>query len=65
MKAQQADDAGIFVYDMSGKVVASRPAMIVNGLNTISLDLSGLPRGTYLIKVKTGHEEFIRKFLIN
>lgn len=65
INTKQASAASIQVYDMGGKVVAKQPAIIEKGINTISINLNGLPHGTYIMKVVADHQEFTRKFLIN
>ncbi len=42
--------------DKSGRVVKTKSAQLTKGVNTISLELSGLPQGEYIVRIITGNE---------
>ncbi len=46
----------IFILDAVGKVVRTQTASVEAGANTVSLDITGLAQGSYLVKVTCGED---------
>lgn len=44
----------LVIYNLSGIKLSSQPAVISPGSNKLYLDLNGLTRGVYLVKIETG-----------
>lgn len=68
IKASAPDDIGevkIRLVNLSGSIVSSRK--VFSGSNSLvkSLDVSDLPRGTYIISVIRGHEQLSKKAIIH
>ncbi|MCB2209196.1 MAG: T9SS type A sorting domain-containing protein [Bacteroidetes bacterium] len=57
-------DVLIHVVDMSGKVVAYKENVVVEGLNKLDINLSNLNTGTYIMKAVSGNQVFTRKFMV-
>jgi len=55
----------IQVMDLSGKVVNSLQSSVNKGKNKLSLDLSHLANGTYIMKAVSGNQVFTGKFTAN
>ena len=49
----------IEVYDLLGKLTFSNSQELMNGMNSIPLDFSGLSKGIYVIKVQTDNGQLI------
>lgn len=43
-------------FDKSGRVVKTKYAQLTKGLNNVSLELSGLPQGVYVVRLLAGNE---------
>jgi len=52
------------VYDFSGKMVINEKFDAQTGENTFALDASGLPRGTYILRVVSGKNLVTGKFVV-
>jgi len=56
----------IEVYNNTGQLVQKRQqSNVMSGMNQMSLDISGLANGIYLVKLKTNQASFTKKFVIN
>jgi len=56
---------GIEIYDLSGKLIIKKNALVQTGNNTIPInDLSGKPHGLYLVVVNSGSETTKEKILL-
>jgi len=53
------------VVDLSGKVVSSKQLGVRKGKNKLSVDLSHLAAGTYVMKAVSGNQVFTGKFIAN
>ena len=53
------------VVDLSGKVVSSLQSGVQKGKNKLSIDLSHLATGTYVMKAVSGSQVFTGKFIAN
>jgi PKD repeat protein len=60
----QSQDVRVLVYDMLGKVVHQQ-TLKGNNLQVQELDLSGAPKGFYLLRVQSGEQVYSRKIQIN
>ncbi len=60
----QSQDVQVLVYDMLGKVIHSQTLKGSN-LQAQELDLSGAPKGFYLLRVQTGEQVYSRKIQVN
>lgn len=52
------------VLDISGKIVLQRTVKINEGVNSISLDVSALPEGSYIYRMTVPSGIFTNKFLV-
>jgi GEVED domain/Secretion system C-terminal sorting domain/SprB repeat len=61
----KASDATIKIYDVTGRLVQQIETSLVNGTNTVRIDLSSLSSGMYTIKITGGkglnYSDIIRK----
>jgi hypothetical protein len=60
----QSQDVRVLVYDMLGKVVHQQ-TMKGNNLQVQELDLTGSPKGFYLLRVQSGDQVYSRKIQVN
>ncbi len=60
------DNSGLTVelIDISGKIVLNKNFNLVSGKLNKQIDLSGINKGIYIIKVKTGKNQFIDKLIV-
>jgi predicted dienelactone hydrolase len=63
--ARDNGDVQIQVVDMVGSVVFKQKTTAEQGLNTVSLDLARLPKGTYLVRTTVGTDIYTSKFLMD
>ena len=54
----------VVVSDVFGRIVLERDLGLSQGLNTVSLDVSFLPRGNYVMMIAQGSEVVQRKFIV-
>jgi hypothetical protein len=54
----------IQVIDLTGKIISSEEAMLVEGFNTLEVNLAHLNTGTYIMKAVTGNQVFTKKFIV-
>ncbi|HAS39899.1 MAG TPA: hypothetical protein DCS93_05440 [Microscillaceae bacterium] len=57
IKLNLSNDSPVVIYDLQGRVVASKSGKV----GTYSVDISGLKPGTYWVKTVTGTQQFIKK----
>jgi hypothetical protein len=55
--------AEISIVDMYGKIVRQWRTAIKNGVNNISLKLSQLPEGVYVLSVNGGNKKMVKRFV--
>jgi hypothetical protein len=55
--------AQVLVTDLSGRTLISRPVHAARGFNKTELDVSGLPRGRYVLKILSGSDMAISSFI--
>ncbi len=55
--------AHFIVIDLTGREVAGFDAVLMKGLNTLEVDLTGLARGTYILQMTSGEKIFHQKFI--
>lgn len=60
-----AGNASLNVYTMDGKLAMSVPVTVVNGSNSIQINISMLNAGNYLIEIKTTEASYSGKLLKN
>ena len=60
----QSQDVQVIVYDMLGKVIHQQ-IMKGNNMQVQELDLSGAPKGFYLLRVQSGDHVYSRKIQVN
>ena len=53
----------ISILNMAGKTMEIRTVNLINGLNTINVDLENLPAGLYLLSIKTHDGMQVQKFV--
>lgn len=54
------------IYSNTGQLVQKRQqSNVMSGMNQMSMDISGLANGIYLVKLKTNQASFTKKFVIN
>ncbi|MEM9930859.1 MAG: T9SS type A sorting domain-containing protein, partial [Bacteroidota bacterium] len=64
-QVQNTGNAAVEVYDLTGKLVASKVLVVEAGLSRQSLELDGkLPGGSYWIKVQVRGEVYHRKIVL-
>ena len=51
INAPGRDDLKLTIMDITGKILRQQPANVETGSNIISINVSNLPRGTYVVKV--------------
>ncbi|MBL7728329.1 MAG: T9SS type A sorting domain-containing protein, partial [Dinghuibacter sp.] len=56
VEAQMAAETVISVHNMQGQQVLQTREQLNKGANRIQLDISALPRGTFIVALKTGEE---------
>ncbi|MCY7328851.1 MAG: T9SS type A sorting domain-containing protein [Saprospiraceae bacterium] len=54
----------LIVRDFSGRTIMQQTREIVEGKNNLSLDCSGLQKGTYLVEMATNDDMQIQKLVI-
>jgi hypothetical protein len=60
---QQSAPTSIQVVTMDGKVVMRNNTKLVQGLNTINLNVSDIPTGIYLVQIQLSGEVITKKFI--
>ena len=55
----------ISVYDLSGRLVIETNRLLVKGENTVSLNISSLIKGTYIVKASIGDKVYTNKLMVN
>ncbi len=50
--------------DKAGRIVKTKSAQLTKGVNAISLELSGLPQGEYIVRLITGNETAEARLLV-
>ena len=60
---QQSNKTTIQVVSVDGKVLARKNIELVVGVNTVSVDISNVPTGIYLVQVQLNDEVASKKFI--
>jgi pimeloyl-ACP methyl ester carboxylesterase len=60
---QRNEKATIQVVGVDGKVLSRRNTELVQGANTVTLDMSNVPTGVYLVQVQLNDEVASKKFI--
>ncbi len=55
----------ISIYDLMGRQVGYHSESVTKGHNKLSLNLTGLPTGSYVISAITGDKRYSQKFIVN
>ncbi len=64
LNSKQNTNGTIQVIDFNGKILKQVTHKINKGINTVTVqELSSLPQGSYLIKLQSGEENFVSKFI--
>ncbi len=63
--ADNDGNAQLSIYDLSGKLLVDTEKVIVKGENTLSLDISFLKNGTYILKTVDEGKVYSNKITIN
>lgn len=58
------ENSSIQVYDMLGKVVATKTINSQEGFNAQDLDISGLNNGVYFLKMTQSDKSLVKKFVV-
>ena len=65
VNAAVKETACVYIWDVYGKMIASSKIEINKGENLLKIpDLSGNPKGTYLVKVKSANGDITQKVLL-
>ncbi|MEM1214980.1 MAG: T9SS type A sorting domain-containing protein [Bacteroidota bacterium] len=62
--SQASHSATIRVYTMSGQLVKQQEEPVGIGVQTLVIDITSLPAGSYLIKLENGQQSGVTKFII-
>jgi hypothetical protein len=62
INADKADKGVMIITDISGKQVYSRQVNVAAGNNTISVDISNITQGAYIIKIQLSDDTIVKKF---
>src|SRR5690606_20410618 len=60
----QSGEFAVKIYDLTGKEVLNRPATQFNESSTLSIPVSSLSEGTYIISVEGEGQSFSKKLVI-
>jgi Secretion system C-terminal sorting domain len=64
LNSKQNNNATVQIIDMNGKVLKQVQQKIAKGINNLSItELSNLTQGNYLIKLQSGEETYVSKFI--
>ncbi|WP_298514946.1 S8 family serine peptidase [uncultured Kordia sp.] len=59
------DNTNFEVYDMTGKcIMKSKRIDFKGGYNTLKIDLSKYNEGVYILKIRSGNENFVKKLIL-
>ncbi len=61
--AEKNDAVKIEIVDMLGEYVAKEEYNVVKGENLLPIDISGLAKGTYFLKISSNGNEAVKKFV--
>ncbi|MBE7173431.1 MAG: S8 family peptidase [Williamsia sp.] len=64
LNASGAQSSAIQLFNQRGQLVREQPVNLVNGSNTVTLSLSGLPKAEYIIRVQTLYKVLQEKLVI-
>ena len=56
-------EAPVYIFDVAGRLHDYREIGFVEGMNTIGLDMTDLPKGTYFLRFTHDGELFTEKFI--
>jgi hypothetical protein len=62
--APRGGTLSVSLYDLAGKLLYQKPEPLDAGLNTLELPLSGLAKGTYMLKLDSGVKTYGRRIAI-
>lgn len=60
----QAGQAYIQAFSLTGQPVLERELGVLPGTNLETVDVSGLPSGTYVLKAIIGEEQLMERFIV-
>ena len=62
--SSETQSININVYDLAGKLLINANENVLNGVNSIDLDISQLSAGVYFLSIENGGERSISKFVV-
>ncbi|MCS7085655.1 MAG: T9SS type A sorting domain-containing protein, partial [Bacteroidia bacterium] len=62
--APRGGSLNVALYDLAGKLIAQKSEGLEPGLNTLELPLSGLAKGSYMVKLDSGVKSHSRRVVI-
>lgn len=62
--SKNSTNAQIEIIDLAGRTISYQNKTIINGQNTIRLDVSSLNTGLYVIKITSSEGVFMQKFMV-
>lgn len=62
-ESKNTGDAEIKIFNTVGQQLLSFPAIAVEGLNEVSIDIRSLPAGVYIVKLINGNESALQKLV--
>lgn len=62
LNAADVDNSSLLITDMLGKTLLNMPLNLQKGLNSLTVPLSNLAKGNYLMKIKLNNEITVHKF---
>jgi hypothetical protein len=64
LKASQRTAYTVQLMDMSGRVVLQNANTAVSGINHTGLDVSGMPKGIYFLRISSTTGSYVQKLII-
>jgi hypothetical protein len=52
------------IYDLNGQLISQQRAFVGTGEQTLSVNISSLPAGSYFVQVESGEEIGVAKFIV-
>jgi len=65
LQANEEEASTLLVYNMNGQLVETQTVHLLQGLNRISLDLTDIKKGNYLVKIQIPNQPAAIEFQIN
>jgi len=65
IESEHKKDITFYVYDLSGRMVKEQVNHLNAGLNEVTLDVSNLKKGAYVIRASSAANVYSQKFIVN